>query len=290
MPVDTTLPDKVVLSHGNSVVDIYYWGATVTSWKYCGHEHIFLSSKSVLDGSKAIRGGIPLVFPQFGSAPGAILPQHGFARVSRWKWLGTEVENAVETTVRFGLKPSAIPDAQRTLWPFDFNLIYTVSLFGSALKTTLTVENCGATPFKFESLLHTYLLVNDIGSVGISGLTGFPFIDKVKNGARTELEPRTVISIDSEMDKVYERVKNDYISVQGTGVGGGSVAIHKTAFDDVVVWNPWIARSKAMTDFDDNEYHKMVCVEVGNTTAMELAAGKVWKGSQVLLASSAPSN
>ena len=45
---------------------------------------IFVASKAKLDGTKAIRGGIPICFPAFGAWPfGA---QHGFARNSKnWK-------------------------------------------------------------------------------------------------------------------------------------------------------------------------------------------------------------
>ena len=53
---------------------IHHYGATVLSWIVDGTEKLFLSSKAILDGTKAIRGGIPLVFPQFG--PG-VLQQHG---------------------------------------------------------------------------------------------------------------------------------------------------------------------------------------------------------------------
>jgi glucose-6-phosphate 1-epimerase len=35
----------------------------VTSWKTGGQEQLFVSEKAHLDGSKPIRGGIPLVFP-----------------------------------------------------------------------------------------------------------------------------------------------------------------------------------------------------------------------------------
>ena len=40
-------------------------GATVLSWQVGKHkeEQLFLSDKAVLDGSKPVRGGIPLVFP-----------------------------------------------------------------------------------------------------------------------------------------------------------------------------------------------------------------------------------
>lgn len=45
-------------------VDVLLYGATVISWKSAnGKENLFLSSKAHLDGSKPVRGGIPLVFP-----------------------------------------------------------------------------------------------------------------------------------------------------------------------------------------------------------------------------------
>lgn len=43
------------------------------------------SEKAVYDNKKAIRGGIPLVFPNFG--PWDLGPQHGFARISTWTLL-----------------------------------------------------------------------------------------------------------------------------------------------------------------------------------------------------------
>lgn len=52
------------LPSGESVT-VYLYGATVTSWKANGEEQLFLSEKAHLDGSKPIRGGIPLVFPVF---------------------------------------------------------------------------------------------------------------------------------------------------------------------------------------------------------------------------------
>ena len=38
---------------------------------------------AVFDGTQPIRGGVPVVFPQFGR-PDPSLPMHGFARSSRW--------------------------------------------------------------------------------------------------------------------------------------------------------------------------------------------------------------
>lgn len=38
--------------------------AVVVNWTTSGHEVIFLSEEAIFNGAKAIRGGIPLVFPQ----------------------------------------------------------------------------------------------------------------------------------------------------------------------------------------------------------------------------------
>ena len=54
---------SAVLPSGESI-EILLYGATVTSWKDAkGNEKLWLSEAAKLDGSKAVRGGIPLVFP-----------------------------------------------------------------------------------------------------------------------------------------------------------------------------------------------------------------------------------
>jgi glucose-6-phosphate 1-epimerase len=55
--VTATLPT------GESVTVLLH-GATVTSWKSSdGTENLWLSDKAILDGSKPVRGGVPVVFP-----------------------------------------------------------------------------------------------------------------------------------------------------------------------------------------------------------------------------------
>ncbi|CAH1763908.1 3632_t:CDS:2 [Entrophospora sp. SA101] len=106
MPVQE-FQDKAVLQHpSGSSAEVYYYGANVTSWKYDGKERLFLSKKSKLDGTRAIRGGIPLVFPQFGkasdpSAETAALPQHGFARTSNWDLSGVINDDESKVSVEF---------------------------------------------------------------------------------------------------------------------------------------------------------------------------------------------
>jgi glucose-6-phosphate 1-epimerase len=71
--IGASIPQPTVETNENHIsatlptgeyVQVYLYGATVTSWKLAdGEEQLFVSSKAILDGSKAIRGGIPVVFP-----------------------------------------------------------------------------------------------------------------------------------------------------------------------------------------------------------------------------------
>ncbi|CAG8475428.1 6810_t:CDS:2 [Ambispora leptoticha] len=286
------LENKVILTHGSgSSAEVYLFGATVTSWKVSGLERLFLSKKAILDGTKAIRGGIPLVFPQFGTAKNpndasAKLPQHGIARISTWEILsttsGTSVSNGdEEVTATFGLTDSQISNNLREAWPKKFQLIYTVSLTARTLKTSLEVKNEDNEPFNFHVLFHTYFSVPDISKVSILGLSNLTYTDKVLNGTRA-LESREKITIDQEVDRVYENVASDEIVVD-LQEGKGNFHVKPSNLRDTVVWNPWIDKSRGMSDFDDEEYKLMVCVETGTVADyIPLSPGHNWQGSQIL--------
>ena len=65
------------------------FGMEKKSTKMCGIDKVRKNDnnpyfyRSVFDGKKPIRGGIPFVFPIFGASN--ILPHHGFARIARWQ-------------------------------------------------------------------------------------------------------------------------------------------------------------------------------------------------------------
>lgn len=71
-------------SDGSSIV-VYEQGAHLAHWRNAnGDELLYLSPKAVYDDRTAIRGGVPIIFPQFG-ARGSLKPSHGFARLRPWK-------------------------------------------------------------------------------------------------------------------------------------------------------------------------------------------------------------
>ncbi len=63
IPLTMKSEDVVELKNETGdTVKIHLHGATVISWCVQGKELLFLNYKAILDGSKPIRGGIPLVF------------------------------------------------------------------------------------------------------------------------------------------------------------------------------------------------------------------------------------
>jgi glucose-6-phosphate 1-epimerase len=154
-------------------VTIHLYGATVTSWKLSnGVEQIFLSESAHLDGSKPIRGGIPLVFPVFGPPPKvghatSKLPQHGFARNNYWEFLGSSrSENMAgkkgtgsSVKLDFGLGSGSLTEETRSKWPYEFGLVYSVELGSGRLETSVHATNNGKESFEFQSLFHTYFRI-----------------------------------------------------------------------------------------------------------------------------------
>ncbi|KAA8901702.1 galactose mutarotase-like domain-containing protein [Sphaerosporella brunnea] len=270
---------KLFLCSGETA-EILLYGATIISWKAGGEERLFLSEKAALDGSKAVRGGVPLVFPVFGKSsnhPTDKLPQHGFARTSRWEILDTATESEEFINVDFGLGPENLTVDTRKQWPFDFGLIYSVTLTKTSLQTKLLVRNEGQEPWEFNALFHTYLRVPDVTKVAVTGLKGVTYRDKVQGGAEAT-EESDKLTIASEVDRVYVKVPGT-VKVEDIEVGKTLYTVERSNLDDVVVWNPW-EKAKTIADFGPEDgYKNMLCVEAGSVSSWQpMEVGSFWEG------------
>eukprot|EP01132_Coremiostelium_polycephalum_P002065 gene2065-2546_t len=247
---------KVHLETSKSSCEVYLHGAHITSYKVDGVEQLFLSEKSAFEDNKAIRGGVPIIFPQFG--PGKI-QTHGFARNIDWKVVSTSRNEDVSKVVL------SCTDNEHTkkIWNYSFSAQYAIELHTDRLSITFSTTNCSTEPFDFQLALHTYFQISNIDSVYVEGLEGLEFIDKMKN-ASLHKETRQQVTIGEEVDRVYKNAENNVILVDNRGASPKkTILIHDSLLPDVVVWNPWIAKSKSMADFGDEEYKKMICIELG---------------------------
>ena len=63
------------------------------------------------------------------------------------------------------------------------------------------------------------------------------------------------------------------------------LGINADGFPDVVVWNPWVARSAAIADLPDDGFRRMLCVEAAAAREpVRVPAGENWSGRQTLVA------
>lgn len=265
----------VVLTHTSGArAELYVHGAHLTSWRSAdGDELLFLSEKAVFEAGSGIRGGIPVIFPQFGPGP---LPQHGFARKREWTVEDCGADEQGAAYVRLSLRDT--PET-RSLWPHSFLAELTVRL-DAALNVDLTVTNTGDQTFDFTAALHTYFRAHHIRAVRVHGLSGLSYRDKVSNEAE-QVDREDTLTIREVTDRVYFNTPS-VLHIDGVGQGR-TLLLEKDGFADAVVWNPWAAWARELEDFGDEEYLHMVCVEAAQVgEPIRLTQGERWSGRQVL--------
>lgn len=268
------LPYVMLRAADGAAADIYLHGAHVTSWRPApdGDERLFLSSRSEFRAGAAIRGGIPVIFPQF-AAEGP-LPRHGFARTVEWALDGIEhTESDAIATFSFGQSPEL-----RAIWPAEFLASLKVRLGGSRLAVTLGVENVGSSPFSFTCALHTYLRVRDAAQAEVVGLEGARFRD-ANDRTKLRVDDEPVLRVTGELDRVYVGAPPALVVREPKR----ALEIETRDFPDVVVWNPGRRRAAALPDMEPNGERSMLCVEAAVVqTPITLTAGGHWHGSQLL--------
>ena len=167
---------------------------------------LFVSEKAVFDNKKPIRGGVPIVFPCFGEWKFG--PSHGFARISRWMLTQTGIADEGEVFAVFELEDN---EETRAMWDgHKFGITYTIMLCKESLNFNIAIENRGAHPFEFTSLLHTYFRTSNASKVTVSGLNGLSFVDKVR-GAIVDVESSEHVAIDQYIDRVYSGALSEHI-------------------------------------------------------------------------------
>lgn len=241
--------------------ELYLQGAHITSWQPTDEQPVlFLSDKSAFAPGKAIRGGIPVIFPWFGPRTATLEdartdgPSHGFARTQNWK-LDFGAYAAEELHLSLSLEPS---DVSRALGYDHFLVAYQVT-FGRELRLRLSIANDGSAPMRVEEALHTYLHVGDVEQVRIHGLLGTEYMDKTANFAR-KVQSEPVLTISGPTDRPYLNTTSPV--VVDDPVLKRRIIATKANSNTTVVWNPWA--NSGLVDMSENGWREMVCVESAN--------------------------
>ncbi len=284
MTVTDTNEERLIDFHGQPAVAlrtrdgatavVLLHGAHVVSWCPAGvGEKLFLSERSRYGDGASVRGGIPVIFPQFGQR--GPLPRHGLVRTRRWRLQRAEAGSDDALAVL------ALSDDEltRALWPHCFAIELTVCVHGNRLDVELAVTNTGASDFEFAAALHSYLRVNEVETARLSGLHGRRFEDTL--GGEIHVDTDETLRVEREVDRIYF----DVTAPLRLAEGRSALQIAAERFPDVVVWNPWQDKAAALGDLALTDFRRFLCVEAAQIARpITLTPGAEWSGRQSLIA------
>ncbi|PYU91596.1 MAG: D-hexose-6-phosphate mutarotase [Acidobacteria bacterium] len=260
---------KVRITCPEAVGEMYLHGAHVTSWKPVGGEEVlFLSSQSRWAQGHAIRGGVPVCFPWFGGkADDPTAPAHGFVRTRAWQLESIAQVGGAVTVSMF----TESDEGTKRWWPAEFRLVHRAT-FGSELSLELVVTNTGGTSLRFEEALHAYHRVGNIEKTRVRGLDTVHYFDKTDSN-RKKMQHGEIVIV-SETDRVYLDTR-DAIELEDP-VLRRRTRVTKENSRTTVVWNPWVQKAHSLSDFADDEWMQMICIESSNVSdfAVDLAPGQ----------------
>jgi glucose-6-phosphate 1-epimerase len=269
---------RLTLANGDSAL-VALHGAHVLSWVAAGRERLYLSPRAAFDGRSAVRGGIPVCWPQFNQR--GPLPKHGFARNLPWQVASPpDGGDAEQVSVRLALADS---DTTRTWWPECFAAQLTVVLGAGFLRTELQVHNTGAPgapdarPWDFTTALHTYLHVDDVDQVRLGGLDGCARWDAVADAHGRQ---HGDVTFAGEYDCVFGAPAAPLHLYDGAHT---LQITQSPSFANTVVWNPGSALCARLPDMPPDGWRTMLCVEAAQIDRpVTLVPGAHWQGWQEL--------
>lgn len=258
-----------LVDNSGAQASISSYGGQLLSWTSQGRERLYLSPRATFAAGLAIRGGVPVIFPQFSDRGRG--PRHGFARLSEWERLpGSDTSEA-----RFCLRED---ETTLKVWPHPFRAELAVGLSTDTLSIGLRVINTGPDTVSFTAALHTYLRIDDLASARLYGLEGRRFLDSTRNGAAS-VQPDSPLRFEEETDRIYP----DVPAALHLHDGGSTLCIQQDGFRDVVVWNPGARLAARIGDLGQDEHARFVCAEAAQVASpVQVAPGGSWQGQQVL--------
>eukprot|EP00181_Compsopogon_caeruleus_P000152 CAMPEP_0184685258 /NCGR_PEP_ID=MMETSP0312-20130426/18261_1 /TAXON_ID=31354 /ORGANISM="Compsopogon coeruleus, Strain SAG 36.94" /LENGTH=363 /DNA_ID=CAMNT_0027139169 /DNA_START=173 /DNA_END=1265 /DNA_ORIENTATION=- len=260
----------------SQVVEIYEFGATVTSWKVRnGEEMFFTSEQATFDRTKPIRAGIPICFPQFG--PYGDLPTHGFARATDWKLKETTVleDGSVNAVFQIDSSTTSPLIAQ---WGKSFTAEYNVILSYAGIETGLKVVNTGSEPLDFTMAFHNYFAVSDIANTFVFGLEACSFKDRLQGDAESvsKEDDGSGMILSKETDSIFMNTVEELAIFDS-----GTLKVYKIKktpnLPDCTLWNPFGSKGA------DPGWRSFICLEPAAVASpVQLAPGEEWYGAQLL--------
>lgn len=256
---------KVVHPQGNALIALQ--GAQLLEYTPAGQQPvIWLSEKVAFDRGKALRGGVPICWPWFGAIeknPSLVracvgennAPAHGWVRDRPWlvdKVLVTE--ECAELVLNYPFAQKMHPSWSHSV---DLQVRFRV---GQRLDIELKVVNNGSEKFSFSQALHTYFSVSHIDQIEIEGLADLEYTDALQ--AWDRFVQRGSVRISEETDRIYHQTP-ECIEIVDAG-WQRRIRLESRRSKTCIVWNPWVAKARRLSQFAEDAWQRMLCIETAN--------------------------
>lgn len=256
-------------------------GAQVLSYQQHGEPPlIWLSEQAAYKKGQSVRGGVPVCWPWFGDLarnPPSVqamhqggrigVPAHGPVRGLDWELLGIDTEDsAVRLDFTFSSAHDSLPG-----WPHAVELQLSIHL-DDRLSLSLTSHNLGDTPVALSQALHTYFAVSDIRQASVEGLAGTHYIETLESWL--PCQQSGALHFRGETDRIYLNTPAQ-LSILDPG-WKRRIQLHTSGSHSAVLWNPWIDKAQRLSQFADDAWQRMLCIETANVLddVLQLAPGE----------------
>lgn len=257
--------------------DIVLQGAQLIYFRPTQHSEswLWLSDQACYKKGKSLRGGIPICWPWFGNAGKNPVPvqrhistidranDHGFARNEQFM-LESIMEDCHSVVVTLSLTAKNRKD-----WQGAARLTAQFTLSKNACELVLSTTNLDDCTLHFSQALHSYFPTSDIEQTQVYGLEGSLYADALiedENGWKRKQQVGAV-AFNQETDRVYFPSRQR-IRLQ---TPKQIYNLKSQCSQSCVVWNPWIKKSERLSQFSNQAYQQMLCIETANVLEDSLA-------------------
>lgn len=240
---------------------------------------LWLSPNAQYKLGQPIRGGIPICWPWFGNIDKNPVPiqeqmqnntsasAHGFARSLTWDIKSIHEDcHYIEVTLSLSSNSTS-----KDIWPFDFELEAKFT-FSNKMELVLTTNNTDNESYNISQALHTYFPTKDINRSYIYNTHNLKYIDALDHWQEKQQVGK--IHFNAETDRLYFFDKKEHSLRLETPEQ--SLLINSKNSQSAVIWNPWIDKSKRLSQFSPLDFQTMLCIETANvlSDSREIKAGE----------------
>lgn len=228
---------------------------------------IWLSEEAAFERGQAVRGGAPVCWPWFGDLirnpqpiqdayqGGQPAPAHGLVR--NIDWLLTDSHSGANSaTLQFACNQ----DGGLPGWPHAVDLNLQIRLDDKGLHLSLTSHNRGKAEVALSQALHSYFGVSDIHQITVEGLDGRPYIETLD--AWQQRQQQGDLTFSGETDRIYLEL-SPTLCLRDPGFNR-RITLKTLGSRSAVLWNPWIAKAQRLSQFADDAWQRMLCIETAN--------------------------